>query len=93
MYNKRKQFSLVVIDFLPTELKSRFLQIKDIDEHCQGLRVYFSIVCAIIKILINAGQLDNLRDKYKTFFSLCRKNNKPELRDQQYANICQVCLH
>ncbi len=37
------------------------------------------------------GQLENLRDKNKTFFSLCRKSNKPDLRDQQYNNICQVC--
>ncbi|XP_064405923.1 inhibitor of growth protein 3-like [Halichondria panicea] len=61
---------LEIIEFLPAELKSRLMQIKDLDECVQG-------------------QLENLRDKNKTFFSLCRKSNKPDLRDQQYNNICQ----
>lgn len=38
------------------------------------------------------GQLASLNDRSKTFFTLCRKNNKPELREQQYQNLCQVTV-
>ena len=37
-----------------------------------------------------AANLDSLRDKSKTFFSLCRKSTKPELRDEQYQTLCKV---
>ena len=44
--------------------------------------------CNFIHLCI--ANLDSLGDKSKTFFSLCRKSTKPELRDEQYQTLCKV---
>ena len=46
-------------------------------------------LCMYITCCLCAGQLESLNDRSKTFFTLCRKN-KPEWRDQQYQQLCQV---
>lgn len=82
-------YAVIVIEFLPAELKARFLQIKEIDERVHRRSLPSSkIYSATLNPL--SGQLDSLNDRTKTFFTLCRKNNKPELREQQYQNLCQV---
>ena len=40
-----------------------------------------------------AANLDTLSDKSKTFFSLCRKSTKPELRDEQFQTLCKVYVY
>lgn len=40
--------------------------------------------------MCHAANLDSMSDKCKTFFSLCRKSTKPELRDEQYQTLCKV---
>lgn len=61
---------LEIVEFLPGELKSRLLQIREFDDELHS-------------------QMESLNDRTKTFFALCRKNNKPEWREQQYQNLCQ----
>lgn len=48
------------------------------------------IASSLLSGVCCSGQLESLNDRSKTFFTLCRKNNKPELREQQYQNLCQV---
>ncbi len=83
--------TLAVIEFLPAELKSRFLQIRDLDDHVQSTMTVSLLHTPHVSQYL--GQLESLNDRTKTFFTLCRKNSKPELREQQYQNLCQVWSH
>ena len=79
-----------VIEYLPAELKARFHQIRELDGHVQSKLLRYFLFLSLILML--TGQLDSLNDRSKTFFALCRKNNKPELREQQYQNLCRVVI-
>ena len=47
-------------------------------------------MCETSNFELHTANLESLSDRGKTFFSLCRKSTKPELRDEQYQTLCKV---